>query len=45
MEYWLHNLEQHGSQDVQKILIGNKADLPDSHRKVPSSRGFELAAK
>jgi len=30
IEYWLHNLEQHGSSDVQKILIGNKSDLPDA---------------
>lgn len=45
VEYWLHNLEQHGSQDVQKILIGNKCDLPDAQRKVPASRGHDLAAK
>lgn len=44
IEYWLSNLEQYGSADVQKILIGNKSDLEDA-RKVPKSRGFDLAAK
>lgn len=44
VEMWLHNLEQHGSGDVCKILLGNKADLEDK-RKVAKERGFELAAR
>ncbi|CAD7942900.1 unnamed protein product [Amoebophrya sp. A120] len=44
VEMWLNNLDQHGSSDVQKILIGNKSDLEEK-RKVPKERGFELAAK
>ncbi len=39
VEYWLHNLEQHGSADVQRILIGNKADLPEAQRRVEHQRG------
>ncbi|CAD7926704.1 unnamed protein product [Amoebophrya sp. A25] len=44
VEMWLNNLSQHANGDVQKILIGNKADLEEK-RKVAKERGFELAAK
>ena len=40
--YWLQNLDTHGTADVQKILIGNKADL-ESKRKVSKEKGFDLA--
>lgn len=39
---WMRNIEQHASQSVSKILIGNKCDMEDK-RVVPTSRGQALA--
>merc|ERR1719436_1985258 len=44
VEYWLQQLDQHGNADVQRILVGNKADLADL-RKVQKEDGAALAAK
>ncbi|XP_048135405.1 ras-related protein RABE1c-like isoform X2 [Rhodamnia argentea] len=40
---WIRNIEQHASDNVNKILVGNKADMDESKRAVPTSRGQALA--
>ncbi|KAK1403594.1 Ras-related protein RABE1c [Heracleum sosnowskyi] len=40
---WISNIEQHASDNVNKILIGNKADMDESLRAVPTSKGQQLA--
>ncbi|CAN6471306.1 unnamed protein product [Victoria cruziana] len=40
---WIRNIEQHASDNVNKILVGNKADMDESRRAVPTSRGQALA--
>jgi Ras-related protein Rab-8A len=40
---WIRNIEQHASDNVNKILVGNKADMDESKRAVPTARGQELA--
>ncbi|KAL4605602.1 hypothetical protein ACB092_09G041400 [Castanea dentata] len=40
---WIGNIEQHASDNVNKILVGNKADMDESKRAVPTSRGQALA--
>ncbi|WVZ04440.1 hypothetical protein V8G54_025246 [Vigna mungo] len=40
---WIRNIEQHASDNVNKILVGNKADMDESKRVVPTSKGQELA--
>ncbi|KAL5230089.1 hypothetical protein ABZP36_028865 [Zizania latifolia] len=40
---WIRNIEQHASDNVNKILIGNKADMDESKRAVPSAKGQALA--
>ncbi|XP_028777145.1 ras-related protein RABE1c [Neltuma alba] len=40
---WIVNIEQHASDNVNKILVGNKADMDESKRVVPTSRGKALA--
>lgn len=40
---WMKNIEQHASNNVLKVLVGNKSDLDDSKRAVPYSRGKALA--
>jgi len=39
---WINNIEQHASESVQKILIGNKCDA-EGKRVVSKERGEELA--
>ena len=29
---WIRNIEQHASDNVNKILVGNKADMDESNR-------------
>lgn len=29
---WIRNIEQHASENVNKILVGNKADMDESKR-------------
>ncbi|GMP23873.1 hypothetical protein CsSME_00001326 [Camellia sinensis var. sinensis] len=36
---WIRNIEQHASDNVNKILVGNKADMDESKRVVPTSKG------
>ncbi|XP_027173797.1 ras-related protein RABE1a-like [Coffea eugenioides] len=40
---WIRNIEQHASDSVNTILVGNKADMDESKRAVPTSRGQALA--
>jgi len=39
---WIRNIEQHASDSVQKILIGNKCDMLED-RVIATDRGQELA--
>jgi len=39
---WIRNIEQHASDSVQKVLIGNKCDMVDD-RVITTDRGKELA--
>ncbi|KAJ8760332.1 hypothetical protein K2173_011885 [Erythroxylum novogranatense] len=40
---WIRNIEQHVSDNVNRILIGNKADMDESKRTVPTCKGQTLA--
>lgn len=40
---WIKNIEQHASDNVNKILVGNKADMDESKRAVSTARGQALA--
>ncbi|THU64874.1 hypothetical protein C4D60_Mb01t31070 [Musa balbisiana] len=40
---WIRNIEQHASDSVNKVLVGNKADMDESKRAVPTSKGQALA--
>ncbi|KAH9671143.1 ras-related protein RABE1c [Citrus sinensis] len=37
------NIDQHAADNVNKILVGNKADMDESKRAVPTAKGQELA--
>merc|ERR1712157_570251 len=39
---WMRNIEQHATQNVKKLLIGNKCDCNDD-RVISTSRAQELA--
>eukprot|EP01118_Nematostelium_gracile_P015936 TRINITY_DN6495_c0_g1_i1.p1 TRINITY_DN6495_c0_g1~~TRINITY_DN6495_c0_g1_i1.p1 ORF type:complete len:222 (+),score=62.41 TRINITY_DN6495_c0_g1_i1:123-788(+) len=39
---WIRNIEQHASENVNKILIGNKCDLVDK-KMIDTSKGKSLA--
>ncbi|KAI5064270.1 hypothetical protein GOP47_0020940 [Adiantum capillus-veneris] len=40
---WIRNIEQHASDNVNKILVGNKADMDESKRAISTARGQALA--
>ncbi|KAF9603008.1 hypothetical protein IFM89_033635 [Coptis chinensis] len=40
---WIQNIEQHASDNVNKILVGNEADMDENKRVVPTSRGQAFA--
>jgi Ras-related protein Rab-8A len=40
---WMRNIEQHAADNVNKILVGNKADMDESKRAVPTAKGQALA--
>eukprot|EP00747_Dinoflagellata_sp_TGD_P184176 gnl/TRDRNA2_/TRDRNA2_39577_c0_seq1.p2 gnl/TRDRNA2_/TRDRNA2_39577_c0~~gnl/TRDRNA2_/TRDRNA2_39577_c0_seq1.p2 ORF type:complete len:204 (+),score=50.08 gnl/TRDRNA2_/TRDRNA2_39577_c0_seq1:104-715(+) len=44
VEYWMEQLDQHGDEGVQRILVGNKQDLEDC-RKVTVEEGEALAKR
>ncbi|XP_033726379.1 ras-related protein Rab-8A isoform X1 [Pecten maximus] len=39
---WIRNIEEHASQDVEKMILGNKCDMNDK-RMVSKERGEQLA--
>ncbi|GAX75979.1 hypothetical protein CEUSTIGMA_g3422.t1 [Chlamydomonas eustigma] len=40
---WMKNIEEHASDNVNKILVGNKSDVADTKRAVPYQVGKALA--
>ncbi|CAD7695945.1 unnamed protein product, partial [Ostreobium quekettii] len=40
---WMHNIEQHASEKVSKILVGNKSDMGKASRAVSYGAGEQLA--
>ncbi|KHG15713.1 Ras-related RABE1c -like protein [Gossypium arboreum] len=40
---WIRNIEQHASDNVNKVLVANKADMDESKRAVATSKGQALA--
>lgn len=42
---WMRQIDQNASENINRILIGNKCDLDDSLRKVSTEKGQELAAE
>ena len=40
---WMRNIEQHASQNVNKVLIGNKCDVSAEKRVISKARGQALA--
>ncbi|OIT26632.1 ras-related protein rabe1c [Nicotiana attenuata] len=39
---WIRNIDQHASDNVNKILVGNKANMDESKRTVPTPKGQAL---
>ncbi|XP_013400328.1 ras-related protein Rab-8A [Lingula anatina] len=39
---WIRNIEEHASQDVEKMVLGNKCDMND-RRQVSEDKGKQLA--
>ncbi|CAJ0562849.1 unnamed protein product, partial [Mesorhabditis spiculigera] len=39
---WIRNIEEHASQDVERMIIGNKCDMED-RRVISRERGQQLA--
>jgi GTPase SAR1 family protein len=35
---WIHNIEQHASEDVEKMILGNKCDM-DEKRVISKEQG------
>jgi GTPase SAR1 family protein len=42
IENWMNEVEKHASDNISRILVGNKCDMEDS-RQVSSDEGRELA--
>ncbi|KAH7297212.1 hypothetical protein KP509_26G059100 [Ceratopteris richardii] len=40
---WIKNIEQHAAENVNRVLIGNKADMDPSKRAVTTAEGQALA--
>jgi len=40
---WMRNIEQHATESVNKMLLGNKCDVPAEQRVVDKARGQALA--
>ena len=41
---WIRNIEQHASDNVNKILVGNKADMDESKRVCTSEGPFQYTS-
>lgn len=39
---WIRNIEEHATNDVEKMILGNKCDIQD-RRQVSRERGEQLA--
>ncbi|WP_411022901.1 Rab GTPase family protein [Salmonella sp. s51228] len=44
IKHWIRNIEEHASHDVERMVLGNKADLEEK-RRVPKNRGEMLAVE
>lgn len=42
---WMRQIDQNASENVSRILVGNKCDVGDSERKVTPEQGKKLAAE
>jgi len=42
---WIRQIEQHAEENVNKILVGNKSDVPAEMRQVTYEEGKALAAE
>lgn len=40
---WMNQIDQHAAENVNKLLVGNKSDVPDHMRQVSHTEGKELA--
>jgi Ras-related protein Rab-8A len=40
---WIRNIEQNASDNVHKILVGNKVDMDERKRVVPTAWGQAMA--
>jgi len=40
---WMRNIEQNASDSVNKVLVGNKSDMPEGKRAVTFAQGKALA--
>ena len=40
---WMTKIEQYAAEDVNRVLVGNKCDVPPSERAVTTAQGQELA--
>ena len=40
---WLHEIDRHASENVNKLLVGNKCECDDTVRQVPTAEGKSFA--
>ena len=43
MKNWMRQIELHAAENVNKVLIGNKCDVPEDVRQVSEAEGRALA--
>ena len=43
LENWIKQIKTHASENVVKVLIGNKCDIADQDRKVSYDQGKQMA--
>ena len=41
---WIHNIEQHASEDVEKMILGNKCDMEEK-RVISKEQGEKFAGE
>lgn len=42
---WMNQIAQHNEEDIPKIIVGNKSDLPPDERVISEDEGMQLAQK
>lgn len=42
---WMRQIDQNATENVNRVLVGNKCDVTDSERKVTPEQGKKLAAE